>query len=209
MLRNASHTEAATAPCRNRACAWFPSLHIEQHALQSDVAQRHGCIAKRSACRTNLFGILGTAHAKQHRVAFGREARFQAIKGFREKRTNQESRSISTDVSRIDPAAGKILDARSELAGLAREMEKGPRMESAVREMVCRRQAQHFRKLFGSAPNRPAPKQGSNHLGRRTRRQTHSYLPATASRSLPLRECLETERHQKGRSRHYLSPEYS
>src|SRR5436190_6651782 len=125
---------------------------------------------KRSACRTNLFGILGTAHAQQYRIAFGREARFQTTAGFREEGTDQKSRSISAHVSRVDQAAGQILGARSERVGLARAVEGSSPLERAIRRVVCRRQTQHFGKLFGSAPNRPPPKQGSNYLGGRTRR---------------------------------------
>src|SRR5437870_12841787 len=36
------------------------------------------------ACRKIFFGILGTAHAKQHRIASGREACFQTVNGLRE-----------------------------------------------------------------------------------------------------------------------------
>src|SRR5438874_2918567 len=88
-------------------------------------------------------------------------------------------------------------------------MEKGRRMESALREVVCRRQTQHFGKLLGSTSNRTASEQGGNYLGGRTGRQTHAHVPATAPRSLPVRECAQTEQNQKGRSGHYLSAEYS
>src|SRR5205814_880930 len=87
-------------------------------------------------------------------------------------------------------------------------MEKDPRVESAVRKMVRRRQTQYLRKLSGSTFNRPAPEQGSNYLGRRTRRQPHPHLPAVASRGLPLRECAQTKQDQEGRPDHYLSPEH-
>src|SRR5438874_2411788 len=87
-------------------------------------------------------------------------------------------------------------------------MEKDPRVESAVRKMVRRRQTQYLRKLSGSTFNRPAPEQGSNYLGRRTRRQAHPHLPAVASRGLPLRECAQTKQDQEGRPDHYLSPEH-
>src|SRR4030095_15563180 len=122
---------------------------------------------------------------------------------------NQKSRAISADVPRINAPAGKILGAPSERADLARKMENGARMESAVREVVRRRQTQHFGKLPGSASHWAAPEQGGNYLGRRTRRQTYTYLSTAASRSLPLRECPETKQHKKRRSRHHLSPEYS
>src|SRR5437667_1692182 len=36
------------------------------------------------ACRKFFFGILGTAHAKQHRIASGREACVQTVNGLRE-----------------------------------------------------------------------------------------------------------------------------
>src|SRR6266516_5492860 len=84
------------------------------------------------ACRKQFFGILGTAHARKHRIASDRETRFQTIERLREKGANQKPRSISADVPGIDPAAGKILGLRSERAGLARQMEKGSGMESAL-----------------------------------------------------------------------------
>src|SRR5207248_3427817 len=139
------------------------------------------------------------------------EACFQTIKGLREKSANQKSWSISPDVSGIDPAAGKILGARSERAGLARAVEKSFRMESAICEVVHRRETQHLGELSRSTsePRRLSGKQGSNYLGGRTGRQTHAHLPAAAPRSLPLRERAETEQHQKRRSGDHLSPEYS
>ena len=51
---------------------------------------------------------------------------------------------------------------------------------------------------------RPAPKQGRDHLGGRAGRQARSDLPATASRSLPVRQCPEAKQNQEGRSRHHL-----
>src|SRR5436853_614723 len=70
-------------------------------------------VATATACPENFFGILGTAHARQYRIASGRETRVQATEGLQQEGANQESRSISTDVPRIDPAAGKILGSRS------------------------------------------------------------------------------------------------
>ena len=52
--------------------------------------------------------------AIEHRIAPNREAGLQTGEGLCEDGEDQKSRSISADVSRIDPAAGKILDARSE-----------------------------------------------------------------------------------------------
>src|SRR5207244_10244936 len=95
--------------------------------------------------------------------------------------------------ARINSPAGKSLGSRSERAGLAGKMEKGARMESAVREVVRRRQTQHFGKLPGSASDWAAPEQSGNYLGRRTRRQTYPYLSTDASRSLPVRERPEAK----------------
>src|SRR5467141_3550035 len=92
------------------------------------------------ACPENFFGILGTAHARQHRIAPRRETRFQTTEGLQQEGANQKSRPVPADVPGVDPAAGKILGSRSERTGLARPMEKGSRMESAVREVVRRRQ---------------------------------------------------------------------
>src|SRR6266481_2744322 len=161
------------------------------------------------ACRKNFFGILGTAHARQHRIASGRETRFQTTEGLQQEGTNQKSRPISAHVPGVDPAAGKILGSRSERTDLARSMEKGSRIEGAIRKVVRRGKTQHFGKLFGSTFDGAAPEQGGNYLGGRTGRQTHTHLPATAPRSLPLRECAEAKRNQKGRSGHHLSAEYS
>src|SRR5438094_6443009 len=44
-------------------------------------------------------------------------------------------------------------------------MEKGPRMETAVREMVRRRETERFGKLPGPASRRAASEQGRNNLG--------------------------------------------
>ena len=44
----------------------------------------------------------------------------------------------------------------------------------------------------------PESKQGGDSLGRRAGRQAHADLPATASRSLPFRECPEAKRIRKG-----------
>src|SRR5207253_5070338 len=116
-------------------------------------------VATATACPENFFGILGTAHARQYRIASGRETRVQATEGPQQEGANQESRSISTDVPRIDPAAGKILGSRSKRVGLARQMEKGPRMESALREVVRRRQTQYLGKLSRSTFDWGAPEQ--------------------------------------------------
>src|SRR5262249_8688607 len=145
------------------------------------------------ACRKIFLRILETAHARQHRIASRRKTRFQTHTGLQEQGTDQESRSISALVSRIDPAACQVLGARSEGAGLARAVEEGCRMEAAVREMVRGRETEHFGKLPGPPSQRVAPEQGGNNLGRRTGRQAHAHLSTVASRSLPLRKCVETE----------------
>src|ERR1700719_2425463 len=82
-------------------------------------------------------------------------------------------------------------------------------MEGVIREVVRRRETQHLGELSRSASDWAAPEQGGHYLGGRTGRQAHAHVPATASRSLPLRECTETEQHQKKRSGDHLSPEYS
>ena len=87
-------------------------------------------------------------------------------------------------------------------------VEESSRMEAAVREMVRRGKTECFRKLSGSASERPVPEQGGDYLGRRAGRQTHAHLSAIASRSLPVRECAETQRDRKRRSRHHLSAEH-
>ena len=92
----------------------------------------------------------------------------------------------------------KFWTREAKRAGLARAVEKGARMEGAVREVVRRRETERLGKLSGSTLDWVAPEQGRDYLGRRTRRQAHAHLSATASRSLPLRECAETEQHQKG-----------
>ena len=60
------------------------------------------------------------------------------------------------------------------------------------------------RKLPRSASRRTTAQQSRNHLGRRTGRDAHAHLPATASRGLPVRKCPEAKRHSKRRSRHHL-----
>src|SRR6516162_2796656 len=82
-------------------------------------------------------------------------------------------------------------------------------METALREVVRRRQTQCFRKLPGPPSGGVASQQGGDYLGRRTGRQTHAYVSAIVSRGLPFRECVETEQDQKRRSYHYLSSEHS
>ena len=88
---------------------------------------------------------------------------------------------------------------------LAKEVDQGQRLAAALRQVVCWRQAQHFRELSGSSPCGSAPQQGGDHLGRRTRRTPGPYLSATSSRSLHLRKHPQTQRLQEGRSRAHLS----
>src|SRR5581483_6830115 len=88
-------------------------------------------------------------------------------------------------------------------------MEKGARVESAIRQMVRRRQTKCFGKLPGSASHRTTPQQGGNYLGRRTRGSTHADVSTVASRSLPLRKCAEAKQDKKRRSGDHLFAEYS
>src|SRR6266446_3951912 len=118
------------------------------------------------ACPEIFFGILGTAHARQYRIPSGRETRFQAAKELQQEGANQKPRSIPADVPGIDAAAGKILGSRSERTGLARQVEKGPRMEGAVRGVVRRGKTQHLGKLSRSTLDWAAPEQGGDYLGR-------------------------------------------
>src|SRR5436305_819176 len=92
---------------------------------------------------------------------------------------------------------------------MAETLAKSARMESAVREMVHRRQTQSLGKLSGSTSDHTSPQQGGHYLGRRAGRETHADLSAIASRRLPVRECFETKQDREGRSRHYLPAEYS
>src|SRR5439155_19899378 len=96
--------EAATAPCSNRPVAGSQACTVDS-VLSNRTSHSEVATPKRSACRTNLFGILGTAHAQQHRIAFDREARFQTTAAFRKEGTDQKPRSISADVSRVDQSA--------------------------------------------------------------------------------------------------------
>src|SRR5206468_7793839 len=123
----------------------------------------------------------GTAHARQHRIASGGKASIQAATGHQQQGADQDYGAVSPNVTRIDAAAGQVLDARSQRISLARAVEKSARMEAAVREMVCRRQTECFGKLSGPASRRAASEQGGNHLGRRTGRQTYAHLSAVAS----------------------------
>src|ERR1700731_198092 len=123
-----------------------------------------------SAYRT-IASLNSRAHEDrqpEHRIAFKGEARLQAGEGFRAESEDQEPRAISADVSRVDQAAGQILVPRSEGAFLATAVAESFGMESAVREMVHRRENQSFRELPGSTSPHPPPEQSSHFVGRGT-----------------------------------------
>ena len=123
---------------------------------------------------------------------------FKPAKAFREDARIQQPRAVPADVSRVDQHPEKFW-AREATSCSGRTLEESARMEGAVREMVRRREAERLRELSRPASRpRTEPEQGRHHLGRRTRRQAHADLSATAPRGLPVRQRAEAKQHRKG-----------
>ncbi len=122
----------------------------------------------------------------------------------------QVAGAVSQTLQRIDPVPAQILGAHGEGTPLVQAVEKTLRMEGAVRQMVRRRPDQSQLQLPRPPSRRAAPQQGGHHLGGRTRRVRQSgrdprpHLHRFAPRSLPVRQCAETQRRHARRPRHHL-----
>src|SRR5439155_557788 len=57
--------KVATVSCSNRSVGRSPACTVDS-MLSNRTSHSDVATVKRSACRTNFFGILGTAHAQQH-----------------------------------------------------------------------------------------------------------------------------------------------
>src|SRR5437588_10530729 len=93
----------------------------------------------RHHCPARAASILGSPNGNEHRIAFDREANFQAAERFCKKSTDQIARPVSKNVPRIDSTTRYILGPRSEGVDLAKAVEKSAGVESALRKMVRRR----------------------------------------------------------------------
>src|SRR5438477_309925 len=76
-----------------------------------------------------------------------------------------------------------------------------PRVETASREMVRRREAQYQRKLSRSSGRGRPRRQDRISLGRRAGRSPHAHLPRAARGRVPVRQCSQKSWRSQGRSR--------
>ena len=142
--------------------------------------------------RTNIESVLHEDRKFECPVHFRQQAHIKSLEDY--ERIYRES------VEQPE----KFWSGIAERAALVQDVGQGPRMESALGEMVCRRPAQHFLQLSRPPCADRPQEQGRFDLGERTRRSPHSYLPATSSRSTEVRQRPEIAWRQKGRPGRHL-----
>ena len=133
-------------------------------------------------------------------------------KNFPPRPTSNRWRSIASFTTNRSSRRKSFGGAGEKGIGLVQAVEKSAAMERAVCEMVCRRHNSTSATIAwtGISDTPTANKaaliwEGEPAAPGKARRRTHAHLQTTASRSLPVRQCAEAQRHQERRPRHHLS----
>ena len=139
-----------------------------------------------------------------HRVPSGREARLQALQGFLQRRPHPLLGRIQKLYTESIKHPEKFWAKQAADLTVAEEVDEGARVEAPFAKWFVGGKLNVGRQLPRPPSRRPAPQQGGHHLGRRARRQAHAHLPATAPRSLQIRQRPQAQRRQERRPRAHL-----
>src|SRR5882672_10125012 len=111
--------------------------------------------------------------------------------GICSQRSSEEPGGIRSALQRVDRGAGDILGTCCRRTPLVQEVGQSSGMEVALGEVVCRWTAQSFLQLSGPARASGTQEQSRAHLGERTGRGSHLYVPAVVEGCAEVRQCAE------------------